>query len=102
MLVKSKELPLNFISEFADDFSNFSVAQFGEDIFISRFFAQKRGGFYVDAGAFHPKRFSNTYVLRKYFGWRGINIDASQEAIALLTKFAPDDIVTQSGFLYDT
>lgn len=90
MLVKPNSLPLNFINEFADEFCHFSVGQFAEDAFISNFFAKKREGFYVDAGAFHPKRYSNTYVLRKYMGWTGLNIDASQEAIALFEKAAPE------------
>ena len=31
-------------------------------------------GIYVDVGAYHPIKFSNTYALHKR-GWRGINID---------------------------
>ncbi|MFL6255475.1 MAG: FkbM family methyltransferase [Pyrinomonadaceae bacterium] len=51
-------------------------SQEGEDMLLARIFEGRERGFYVDVGAHHPQRFSNTY----YFylrGWRGINIDAA-------------------------
>ena len=50
-------------------------SQFGEDVILRTFIKNKKTGFYVDVGCWHPKRFSNTYWLYKR-GWRGINIDA--------------------------
>lgn len=52
-----------------------SYSQEGEDMILSRYFRDRKDGFYVDVGAHHPKRFSNTYhfYLR---GWKGINVDA--------------------------
>ena len=35
-------------------------SQEGEDIILQRIFERKKQGFYVDVGAFHPFRFSNT------------------------------------------
>ncbi len=55
-------------------FLNKSYSQEGEDLVLSRLFESKEGGFYVDVGAHHPMRFSNTYLFYKK-GWRGINID---------------------------
>ena len=45
---------------------NFS--QFGEDLFIIDFFKDQKIGKYVDLGAFHPMRLSNTYLLSKMVG----------------------------------
>ncbi|MDR2175361.1 MAG: FkbM family methyltransferase [Synergistaceae bacterium] len=53
-------------------------------------------GFYVDVGAYHPKRFSNTYYFYQT-GWRGINIDANADAIKLFNKYRPRDINVHSG-----
>ena len=41
---------------------------------LASFFEGKKNGFYVDIGAYHPKRYSNThhFYIR---GWRGINVD---------------------------
>lgn len=52
-----------------------SYSQNGEDILLSHHvFNSQNAGFYVDVGAHHPKRFSNTYLLYQK-GWSGINID---------------------------
>jgi hypothetical protein len=54
--------------------------QEGEDILLTRIFGNKANGFFVDIGAHHPTRFSNTYML-SLNGWSGINIDANQHSI---------------------
>ena len=55
-------------------------------------YGRLEGGFYVDVGAFHPFRFSNTALLHLHKGWCGVNIDASPEAIALFNVHRPNDI----------
>lgn len=67
-------------------------SQLGEDAVLWHIFAEKRDGFYVDVGAFHPFRFSNTALLHRFNGWRGINIDLDQRAIDLFKKHRPNDI----------
>ena len=54
--------------------------QEGEDILLTRVFGNKTNGFFIDVGAHHPTRFSNTYML-SLNGWSGINIDANQHSI---------------------
>jgi hypothetical protein len=60
---------------FVDKYVTKIYSQEGEDLIALRFFNFKNTGFYLDIGAHHPKRFSNTYLLYKR-GWSGINIDA--------------------------
>jgi len=50
-------------------------SQEGEDMILRRVFEHKTDGFYVDIGAHHPMRFSNTYYFYRR-GWHGINVDA--------------------------
>ena len=50
-----------------------------------------RLGFYVDIGAHHPFRFSNTYALYKA-GWSGINIDPMPKSMEKFRRFRPRDI----------
>ena len=59
-----------------------SFSQFGEDLFIAEFFANQKEGKYVDLGAFHPMRLSNTYLLFKK-GWSGTNVDLNPITIDL-------------------
>ena len=51
-----------------------SFSQHGEDTFIHEGFGRKKGDFYVDVGAYHPIRLSNTFLLYKN-GWRGVTAE---------------------------
>jgi FkbM family methyltransferase len=73
------------------DYSTKSYSQEGEDMILHRIFEDKPRGFYVDVGAHHPKRFSNTYFFSKQ-GWRGINIDATPGCMRAFNKSRPTDI----------
>lgn len=66
-------------------------SQEGEDIFVNRLFGDRQSGYYIDVGAHHPTRFSNTFALYKK-GWRGINIDATPGSMDPFKKLRPDDI----------
>ena len=73
------------------EYHNISYSQDGEDIVIAELFNGKSEGFYVDVGAHHPQRLSNTY----YFylkGWRGINIDAMPGSMKIFDDLRPNDI----------
>lgn len=74
-----------------DSFYQKSWSQEGEDLILSRFFGAKTNGFYVDVGAHHPLRFSNTYKLYKQ-GWRGINVDAMPGCMKLFNRLRKRDI----------
>ena len=67
-----------------------SFSQFGEDLFIADFFANQKEGKYVDLGAFHPMRLSNTYLLHKK-GWSGTNIDLNPITIDLFNLARKND-----------
>jgi FkbM family methyltransferase len=58
---------------------------------LRRIFEFNPVGFYVDVGAHHPFRFSNTFYFYKK-GWNGINIDAMPESMKLFDRFRPRDI----------
>ncbi|MBR6177097.1 MAG: FkbM family methyltransferase [Bacteroidales bacterium] len=57
-----------------------SYSQDGEDILLASFYEDKRDykGFYIDVGAHHPYRFSNTCYFYKR-GWHGINIEPTPD-----------------------
>lgn len=68
-----------------------SFSQEGEDMILRRLFENLHTGFYVDVGAHHPKRFSNTYYFYKK-GWNGINIDAMPGSMQAFETVRPRDI----------
>ena len=47
---------------------NEHLGEFGEDIFIRRFFKNENRGLYVDIGCYHPVKGSLTYYLFKKDG----------------------------------
>lgn len=73
-----------------------SYSQEGEDCILARIFNEIETGFYVDIGAHHPKRFSNTNKFYKK-GWRGINIDAMPTSMKAFKKERPNDINLEIG-----
>ena len=85
-----------FIKNFNSIKKNKSFSQEGEDVFLIDFFKDKKVGFYVDVGAFHPFRISNTYALYKK-GFRGINIDISATSIDFFNFARPDDVNLNVG-----
>jgi len=74
-----------------DSYATLSYSQEGEDLILKRIFEGQKTGFYVDVGAHHPKRFSNTYLFYK-MGWRGINIDAMPGSMNAFKEMRPTDI----------
>ncbi|SEW49661.1 FkbM family methyltransferase [Chitinophaga arvensicola] len=68
----------------------------GEDLILRRIFDKKRKGVYVDVGAHHPFRVSNTYLLYKR-QWRGINIDPMPGSMTLFKRHRPKDINLEMG-----
>ncbi len=78
-------------NNYLDGYALKSYSQEGEDMILRRLFEKQTTGFYVDVGAHHPKRFSNTYFFYKR-GWNGINIDAMPNSMKPFNKIRPRDI----------
>ena len=83
-------------ARFLDPYATRSYSQEGEDLILRRIFDQQRTGFYVDVGAHHPKRFSNTYIFYRA-GWRGINIEPNPAVKGQFASIRPRDINVQVG-----
>lgn len=75
-----------------------SYSQEGEDLVLVRIFEDLdlTTGFYVDIGAHHPTRFSNTYYFYER-GWCGINVDALPGTKELFERMRPRDITVECG-----
>lgn len=79
----------------------FSQSQNCEDIILDRLINRlvgdnKINGFYVDIGAHHPVRFSNTFRFYER-GWSGINIDPLPHVMDIFNKYRPRDINLNVG-----
>lgn len=79
-----------------DEFQFRTWSQEGEDLILHRLFEGQASGSYVDVGAHHPMRFSNTYKFYR-MGWSGVNIDAQPGSMKLFRRLRPRDINIESG-----
>jgi FkbM family methyltransferase len=73
----------------------FHYSQEGEDLLLERIFINQTSGFYIDVGAHHPFRFSNTYWAYRR-GWSGVNIDAAPGSTKLFDRWRPRDLNFES------
>jgi FkbM family methyltransferase len=73
-----------------------SFSQYGEDLLLAVSLLPGRKGRYVDVGAYHPWKTSNTYKLYLR-GWSGITIEPNPDAAALFRRVRPRDAHVVSG-----
>ena len=98
MLLWIKELiqKINESLHYSNQWVKKSFSQEGEDIVLNRLLDETPDGFYVEIGAHHPFRFSNTYFFYRR-GWRGICIDPVPGMKALFNRYRPNDIALEVG-----
>lgn len=84
------------IQKYSQLYANINYSQDGEEVFLKYFFMGKKKGVYVDVGAHHPIRFSNTYWAYQ-MGWTGINIEPNYENYLKFKYFRPFDINLNCG-----
>jgi FkbM family methyltransferase len=67
-------------------------SQWGEDVVLWHFLRTRRNGFYVDVGAHHPHRLSNTAALHHFNDWSGINVEPDERLFRNFITMRPNDI----------
>lgn len=70
------ELQDDFLESLRKKYGTKLYSRHDNELFIRHFFQDRKGGFFVDIGAYHFKNNSNTYYLEKHLGWKGIAVDA--------------------------
>jgi len=77
-----------------------TFSQLGEDIIINHLLryhtAPVTRGFYVDIGAYHPRKNSNTHFLT-LLGWTGVNVEPSKEHVEAFRELRPNDVTLHLG-----
>jgi FkbM family methyltransferase len=73
-----------------------SFAQYGQDLLLAVTLLPARRGCYVDVGAYHPWRESNTYKLYLR-GWSGVTIEPNPDVAPLFRRKRPRDVHVVSG-----
>jgi FkbM family methyltransferase len=75
-----------------------SYAEHGEDRWVLEQLSglDLDGGIYVEVGAYHPTRMSNTYLLYRK-GLSGVLVEPNPEMVRLLRRFRPRDRIVSAG-----
>ena len=64
-------------------------SRYGEEWIVRDYFQDKRDGVFVDVGANHHQRDSNTYYLETGLGWSGLAIEPQDRFAAGYAQFRP-------------
>lgn len=64
-------------------------SEHGEEWIIRDFFKNQRNGLFIDVGANHYQRYSNTYYLETQLGWSGIAIEPQSKFAQDYASFRP-------------
>lgn len=71
-----------------------SYSQSGEDLLLWKYFSARPNGFFVEVGANHPTKCSQTWLLEQH-GWKGILVEPIARNCELLRQQRPGSRVFQ-------
>lgn len=74
-----------------------SFSQIGQDLAVLKYYKNKRNGYFVEVGASDGIQLSNTYLLEKEFGWKGICVEALPEKFKQLCKNRPTAVCVEKA-----
>lgn len=75
-----------------------SYSQYGEDLIVEKYLKKK--GKYLEIGAYHPTRLSNTYRFYKK-GWRGVVVEPNPDIKESFANVRPKDTFLNVGISAD-
>jgi hypothetical protein len=63
-----------------------------QDKFILNILNEKRNGFFLEIGSYHPIEINNTYTLEKNYNWKGIMVEYDSYFLDLYKEYRPNSI----------
>lgn len=81
-------------------------SQLGQEALVLAYTENVSRPFYLEIGAFHPYKYSNTATLREVFEWEGCSVDPSSEtfesfaAAGLSQRLVNKGVAPDSGLMY--
>lgn len=100
ILLQNAEWDFNFISSYSiSDRKHLlnlipsSKSQLRQDLFVLHHTNYKNNGYFVEFGATDGKQFSNTFLLEKQFGWKGILAEPARTWHSELKRNRPQSTI---------
>ena len=66
-----------------------SYSQAGQDLFVLNVLNHKRNGTFLEIGSNHPITISNTFLLEREYGWKGVMVDQHDHWTGLYKEHRP-------------
>lgn len=86
-----------FYKEYISHYQRVTYSEFGEDLVAAVLLGFKKGGTYIDIGAFGPKELSATYLFYKKLKWSGLVIEPNPSAKKRFLGQRPRDTFVNCG-----
>jgi len=58
-----------------------SQSQLGQESFVAFALSNKKSGYYLEIGAYHAQILSNTFILERDFGWKGVGLEIDADRV---------------------
>jgi len=78
-----------------------TYSQAGQDQFVLTILKNKTQGKYIEVGAFHPTRISNTYLLEEGLGWQGFSLDIVPSYVKRFNSVRKNQCILADGTIFD-
>ena len=78
-----------------------SFSQEAQESFVLNILKEKKNGFYLEIGSWHPVLKNNTYLLETEFNWTGLALDINQEMCKKYTEIRKNKCLNQNAILFD-
>jgi hypothetical protein len=68
------------------------LGQANQDKFVLNILKEKKNGYFLEIGSFHPIDINNTYLLEKKYDWKGIMVEYESVFLPLYKEHRPNSI----------
>lgn len=78
-----------------------TYSQAGQDLFVIEMLNEKNNGVYLEIGGSHPFESSNTYLLEKKYGWRGISFEIDEKIADFYNSYRKNNCIVSDATITD-
>lgn len=93
---------ISILSMLSFAFATKSYSQLKQDLIVLDFYKNKKNGYFVDIGAHDGISLSNSYLLEREFGWKGICVEPIPKIYERLKKNRKETTTTVNKGVYNT
>lgn len=78
-----------------------SYSQCNQDLYVMEKLNNKKNGYYIEIGAYHPTDISNTYMLEQEMDWGGLSFEGSQDILYKWNHIRKNKVIVCDATKFD-